>query len=200
MTKLLDLYCGAGGCSVGYNRAGFDVVGVDIKPQPNYPYEFVQSDVFKLEESFIDEFDIIHASPPCQAYTWGTRQGRLNKFPDLISATRELVDNKDYIIENVQGAPLIKPMKLCGTMFNLKVIRHRLFESNIWIYPPGPCNHNGTVGRGDYITVAGHGGNSKTFKYKDWCEAMCIDWMTKYELTQAIPPTYTEWIGELLIQ
>jgi DNA (cytosine-5)-methyltransferase 1 len=245
--KLLDLYCGAGGAAMGYHRAGFDVVGVDIKEQPNYPFEFIQSDVFELEESFINEFDVIHASPPCQAYSFATK-GIRNKgkvYPDLLGKTRNLLieTRKPYIIENVVGAKLIKPLRLCGTMFNLRVIRHRLFENgtDVWIYPPCGCQHKGTIKNGDvvavingnpigsysaggdnetrrrlrkqyydrvkarYCTVAGHGGDGSA-RYSDWCDAMQIDWMNKhptltknkYDLTQAIPPAYTEWIGGFL--
>ena len=238
MKQLLDLYCGAGGAAVGYARAGFNVVGVDIKEQPNYPFEFIRGDVFSLEPEFIDEFDIIHASPPCQAYSYSTVKHRnLGKeYPDLLDATRNLLieTGKPYVIENVVGAKLIKPLKLCGTMFNLRVIRHRLFEINSdkWIYPPCECNHVGHVYTGEYVCVVdgattwanwrlspeekqaskqryqehlkryvtggGHGGNGSA-RYLDWCDAMQIDWMTKYELTQAIPPAYTSWIGKLII-
>jgi DNA (cytosine-5)-methyltransferase 1 len=156
--RLLDLFCGAGGAAVGYNRAGFDVIGVDINEQPNYPFEFIRSDVFELDPSYLKEFDFIHASPPCQAYSWATK-GHRNKgkeYPDLLGKTREFVleSGVDYIIENVVGAKLINPVKLCGTMFGLRVIRHRLFESNMWLYPPCKCNHKGTVYNGDYSMVA----------------------------------------------
>jgi DNA (cytosine-5)-methyltransferase 1 len=204
MKKLLDLYCGAGGCSVGYHNAGFEVTGVDINEQPNYPFELIVSDVFELPGSFFDEFDVIHASPPCQAYSWSTKRIR-NKggeYLDLLGETREFLieTGKPYIIENVVGSPLINPIKLCGTMFDLKVIRHRLFESTIKLYPPRQCNHNGTVRDGTYVTVSGHGGDSKTFKFKDWSDAMGISWMTKYELTQSIPPKYTEHLGKLIME
>ena len=234
--KLLDLYCGAGGCSVGYNRAGFNVVGVDIREQPNYPFEFIQSDVFALDPSFLQEFDMIHASPPCQEYTMGSQwlRNKGKEYPDLLAATRDFISETevDSVIENVPGAPLLKPMKLCGTMFGLQVIRHRLFESNLWIYPPCKCNHQGTTRNGDYYIVANcnpigaykdgkcmpkeerqryrqevyakmlakYGGKNKTeAQYRAWCDAMQIDWMTRYEITQAIPPAYTEWIGKLII-
>lgn len=250
--KLLDLYCGAGGAAMGYHRAGFDVVGVDIKEQSNYPFEFIQSDVFSLEQEFIEGFDIIHASPPCQAYSYSTARLRKagREYPDLLGATRDILTktDKEYIIENVVGAKLVKPLKLCGTMFNLEVIRHRLFEINSdkWVYPPCGCKHCGSIKNGDYASVlsggnedllaswklknndrvgfialreeykngskkrlarqrskyhcvSGHGGDSISFKYLDWCDAMGIDWMTKYELTQAIPPAYCEHIGKLLL-
>jgi DNA (cytosine-5)-methyltransferase 1 len=242
------LYCGAGGAAMGYNRAGFDVVGVDLKEQPNYPFEFIQSDVFDLEPDFLQQFDVIHASPPCQAYSFASLSWRNKgkKYPDLLEPTRDMLTetNKPYIIENVVGAKLIKPLKLCGTMFNLRVIRHRLFEISAeqWIYPPCGCRHNGSVRNGDYAvvincspignysaggdkelrkklnkeyaervntrycTVVGHGGNGSA-RYLDWCDAMGIAWMNKhptltknkYDLTQAIPPAYTEHIGKLLL-
>lgn len=198
--KLLDLYCKAGGAGYGYHQAGFEVVGVDIEPQPNYPFKFIQADAIEfLKTADLSEYDVIHASPPCQAYSWSARRWH-KEWPDLIDPTRELLQNtgKPYIIENVVGAPLIDPLVLCGTMFGLKVIRHRLFESNIKLYAPCKCNHKGTVKNGDYVTVAGHGGDGCA-KYSVWCKAMGIDWMTKEELTQAIPPCYTNFIGEQLI-
>jgi len=241
--KLLDLYCGAGGAAMGYHRAGFDVVGVDVKEQPSYPFEFIQSDVFDLNKSFIDEFDIIHASPPCQAYSIGSIGQRAagKCYKDLLSKTRELIlqHEKSYIIENVKNAPLLKPMKLCGSMFKLRVIRHRFFETDMWIYPPmSKCQHNGAVYSGEYVNVYNsmpvssyiggkiisneerkersrayrarvrekyNCGTSKA-EYLDWSDAMGIDWMNKqsvaknkYDLTQAIPPAYTEWIGKLIL-
>lgn len=258
--KLLDLYCGGGGAAVGYHRAGFGVTGVDMQPQINYPFEMIESDVFDLEPSFFDEFDVIHASPPCQAYSWGTKcwRNKGKEYPDLLGKTRDLIlkTGVDYVIENVRGAPLIDPIVLCGTMFpNLRVIRHRLFESNMWLYPPSKCDHKGAVYSGEYVMVAntspvgsykhgknmpkeerkkhikdyyerigkkylnkdgnpkirycsvsGHGGNGSA-RYLDWCDAMQIDWMdkhktltkNKYDLTQAIPPAYTEWLGKLIL-
>lgn len=200
--KLLDLYCKAGGGSYGYKKAGFDVVGVDIEHQPNYPYKFIQADAIEfLKTADLSAFDAIHASPPCQAYSWSAKRWNKN-YPDLVQPTRELLikTGKPYIIENVIGAPLINPITLCGTMFGLKVIRHRLFESNIELQIPCKCFHNGSVKNGDYVTVAGHGGDSKDCKLSTWREAMGISWMNKNELTQAIPPAYTEFIGKQLIQ
>jgi DNA (cytosine-5)-methyltransferase 1 len=197
--KLLDLYCKAGGAGYGYHQAGFEVVGVDIQPQPNYPFKFIQADAIEFLKTDLSDYDVIHASPPCQAYSWSAKRWK-KEWPDLVEPTRELLKRtgKPYIIENVVGAPLIDPLVLCGTMFGLKVIRHRLFESNIKLYAPCKCNHKGTVKNGDYVTVAGHGGDGCA-KYSVWCKAMGIDWMTKEELTQAIPPCYTKFIGEQLI-
>jgi len=205
--RLLDLFCGAGGAAMGYYRAGFDtIVGVDIKPQPNYPFEFVQGDALEYVTEHGAEFDVIHASPPCQAYSVGAKwRGTADQHPKYIEVTRNLlrIAGKPYIIENVPGSPLKRSLTLCGTFFGLKVIRHRYFE----IYPElliltPDCYHNGTVPNGDYITVAGHGGDNKAgnFTLESWRDAMGITWMTKDELTEAIPPAYTEFIGKKLLE
>lgn len=205
--RLLDLFCGAGGAAMGYHRAGFnEIVGVDIKPQKRYPFEFVLGDALEYLSEHGQEFDVIHASPPCQAYSV-TRSLHHNSYPMLIEETREalIATGKPYIIENVPGAPLIDPLVLCGTMFGLRVIRHRLFECNPQItFAPAMCEHDGRVSRrgeissyatGEFITVAGH-----NFIADDGRDAMGIDWMTCKELAQAIPPAYTEWIGRQLLE
>jgi DNA (cytosine-5)-methyltransferase 1 len=204
--KLLDLFCGAGGCSVGYSRAGFDVVGVDVKPQPNYPFEFHQADALQFP---LTGFDAIHASPPCQAFTRLLALHPGVQHPNLVAATRArlIASGKPYAIENVPGAPLLASVLLCGTMFGLRVIRHRLFECHpSVILPPCACNHpyrstgpsKGSYGGFDkspFITCAGH-----NFRRKDGTVAMGIDWhMSRHELAQSIPPAYTEWIGKHLI-
>jgi DNA (cytosine-5)-methyltransferase 1 len=169
---------------------------VDINPQPHYPFTFHQADAMTFD---LSGYDVIHASPPCQKYSWSAR--RWNKeWPDLVEPTRKRLQatGKMYVIENVVGAPLINPITLCGTMFGLKVIRHRLFESNAFLWMPGICQHDGNVKDGDYVTVAGHGGDGRS-SLKLWKEAMGIDWMSKKELTQAIPPAYTEWIGKIIL-
>lgn len=219
--KLLDMYCGAGGAAMGYYRAGFEIVGIDINPQPNYPFEFYQADALEFP---LDGFDAYHASPPCQAYSWSTVRWRNTgkEYVDLIDRTRDrLPDDKPYIIENVIGAKLINPIMLCGEMFNLKVLRHRLFESNVLLLAPKHITHKLRVWDGTaqgvwnggkpgcfgdeekrkyFYTVAGHGGKSPSYRLNAWQKAMGIDWMDKYELTQAIPPAYTEYIGRLLIK
>ena len=211
---LLDLFCCAGGAAKGYDRAGFDVVGVDVVWQFNYPYRFIETDALKLDRDWLRSFDAIHASPPCQAYTALTsRTGTGDEWPRLIEPVRAMLADTGlpYVIENVEGAPLDNPITLCGTMFDgLRVIRHRLFESNVNLLAPGPCrqphplchtldkrkNHYGLTDEWeDYVSVNG-GGNSTVAAARD---AMGIDWMTKGELNEAIPPAYTEHIGHQLM-
>jgi len=201
--RLLDAFSGAGGAGTGYHRSGFEVTGVDIEPQKRYPFEFHQGDALEFIRNHGHEFDVIHASPPCQAFTWSSAKHRnLGKtYPDFLEATRDALKltGKPYIIENVMGAPLVNPFVLCGTMFSLRVIRHRKFETNpkfVTLIPQ--CVHRGSVPNGDYCTVAGHGGDGRA-SLKVWKESMGIDWMNKQELTQAIPPAYTHWIGRQLI-
>ncbi len=206
--RLLDLFCCAGGAGEGYRRAGFEVVGVDITPQPNFPFPFIQADVTELDPEFLATFDIVHASPPCQAYSdLAARNGNGHKWPRLIEPTRELLKASGcpYIIENVEGAPLVNYVVLCGTMFpGLRVLRHRLFETNFAILVPPHRkhpkvhtldkrkNHYGKTDEWiDFVQVTG-GGNSSIAAARD---AMGIDWMTKREINEAIPPAYTEFIG-----
>jgi DNA (cytosine-5)-methyltransferase 1 len=193
--RLLDLFCGAGGCSVGYHRAGFEVVGVDINPQKNYPFEFHQADALTYP---LDGFDVIHASPPCQAFS-NARVIHGNHHPDLLTPMRELLLSQDtpWVIENVPGAPLDYSLMLCGSMFGERRLkRHRWFE--IWPAPlPNllpPCNHARQI-----ISVFGHGGHIY-HGVQEWREVMGIDWMTRDELSQAIPPAYTEFIGKQLME
>ena len=210
--KLLDLFCCAGGVAMGYSRAGFEIVGVDIKPQPNFPFKFIQADALKLDPEFIAKFDVIHASPPCQSYSdLAKRNGNGHLWPRLVEPVREMLiaTGKPYIIENVEGAPLLNPVVLCGTMFKgLRVLRHRLFEANFPIIAPPhgkhPLvhtldkrkNHYGkTNDMIDFVQVTG-GGNCSIVAAK---QAMGIDWMKKEELNEAIPPAYTELIGRQLL-
>lgn len=192
---------------MGYHRAGFEVVGVDIAPQKRYPFEFHQANAMTFP---LDGFDVIHASPPCQAYSTMTKKwGRSSEHPNLIGPVRDrLIEiGAPYVIENVVGAPLRDPVLLCGSMFELganggHLIRHRLFESSVPILLRPECSHNG----GRTIAVYGHaGGSSKRdgLKFGDtqeWRDAMGIDWMTGAELSQAIPPAYTEWIGRQIME
>lgn len=213
MKRLLDLFSGQGGAGMGYYRAGFDVTGVDIANQPRYPFRFIQADALEYVRAHGHEYDIIHASPPCQAYSVTKSLSRGKEHPDLVDATRAalLATGKPFVIENVPGAPLLNPLMLCGTMFGLRVIRHRLFEIHpepIW-FPPSPCQHNGKAtgartepGRTrrlgeefQYLTIAGH-----SYIVADAKLAMDSNWMTRAGLSQAIPPAYTEWIGRQLLQ
>ena len=225
---LLDLFCGAGGCAVGYNRAGFDVVGVDIQQQSRYPFQFVQADAMQFLETLLrgawagthehawllSDFDAIHASPPCQAYSVtaaiskGRKQEKRRAHPDLVATIRQLLElsGMPWVIENVVGAPLHRPVMLCGLMFGLRVLRHRVFESSELLLGPAHPRHpkgnltNSSRGysTGDhgFVTVAGH-----NFVRTAGARALGIDWMTRREeLAQAIPPAYTEFIGRQLIK
>lgn len=210
--RLLDLFCCAGGAGVGYSKAGFDVVGVDIAPQPRYPFTCIQADALKLDPKLIATFNAIHASPPCQSYSDLAKRNRnADEWPRLIEPVREMLirSGLPYIIENVDGAPLLHPVVLCGTMFKgLRVIRHRLFETNFPILTPPHGRHpichtldkrKGQYGKTDemrnFVSVNG-GGNCSVAAARD---AMAIDWMTKSELNEAIPPAYTQFIGEQLL-
>ena len=210
--RMLDLFCCAGGAGVGYSKAGFDVVGVDIDPQPRYPLPFIRTDALDLDPKFIATFDAIHASPPCQSYSdLAKRNGNAHEWPRLIEPVREMLirSGLPYIIENVDGAPLLNPIVLCGTMFKgLRVLRHRLFEANFPIIRPPHKKHpichtfdkrKGQFGKTnemrDFVSVNG-GGNCSVAAARD---AMGINWMTKNELNEAIPPAYTQFIGEQLL-
>jgi len=207
--KLLDLYCKAGGASKGYQLAGFEVVGVDIKKQKRYPYEFIQADCLELMKDidFLKSFDVITASPPCQTHSitqhLRNAQGKSTDKIDLIPQTREalIASGKPYVIENVPGSPLINPIQMCGSSFGLKVRRHRLFESNLQL-KGSVCNHKeqgkpvGIYGSmRDEIPNGGHTAKS----IEQAREAMGIDWMIGGELVEAIPPIYTKEIGTQIL-
>jgi len=203
--RLLDLFCGAGGAGTGYHRAGFEVVGVDHLPQKHYPFEFHLADALEFLAKHGHEYDAIHASPPCQAYSIATPLTSRGNHPRLISDTRAALkgSGRPWVIENVPGAPLRADFKLCGKQFGLPLSRIRLFEIN-WdgfvLSPP-------MLYEGDVITVCGHGTptwakkklgrNPRIYEKR---EAMGIDWMNRDELCQAIPPAYTEFIGRQLIR
>ena len=208
---LLDLFAGGGGAAMGYCLAGFRVVGVDIEPQPHYPFEFHQADALTFP---LEGFDVIHASPPCQRFSRASNihGNPKDRHPDLVAPTRLrcLAAGVPFVIENVPGAPLDDPIMLCGTMFEgLRVYRHRLFECHGFdAVAPGKCNHNNhthrmgrskgeyhTLDKSPYITCVGH-----NFQAKSGRIAMQIDWMTRGELSQAIPPAYTEWIGRQILR
>lgn len=211
--RLLDLFCGAGGAAMGYHRAGFDVVGVDIRPQPNYPFEFCQDDALDVLHDFVihgtdpgwELFDAIHASPPCPAYSLVSGfQGVANDHPDLVAPVRDQLDEigLPYVIENVPGSPLRRDLVLCGEMFGLRVHRHRVFELGGWFSMAHPhARHNLRGGKtncetGDGVArwITGHYAD-----HEDASDAMGIDWMTRSELPDAIPPAYTQFIGEQLM-
>ena len=205
--RLLDLFCGAGGAAMGYHRAGFDVVGVDVDPQPNYPFEFHRAGALGYVDTHGREFDAIHASPPCQAYSTATPDK--SKHPDLVHVVRSALAwaERPYIIENVPGAPLHAPAMLCGHAFGLTVRRHRLFETNFPLLSPGcACDSGEPIGvYGDHPQEANYrrpDGTRRGAKARTLTEArdaMGIDWMTWRELTQAIPAAYTQHIGAMLL-
>lgn len=203
--RLLDAFCGAGGCTRGYQLAGFHVTGVDIEPQPRYVGDaFIQGDALDFIRERGHEFDAIHASPPCQQYS-RLRTIHKREYADLVDPTRDalLATGKPYVIENVPGAPLHPTIILCGTMFGLKVYRHRLFESSILLFqPPHPRHEEPTIQRGysadwtGFVTVAG----GQNVPVALAAAAMGIGWMSGRELSQAIPPAYTEYIGLQLLR
>lgn len=204
--RLLDLFCGEGGAAMGYHQAGFtEITGVDIRPMPKYPFQFVQADALDYLAKHGAEFDAIHASPPCQAYSMAGNQWRLtgHQYPDLVAPTRALLEEigKPWVIENVPGAPLRNPTVLNGAMFGLRVRRVRWFETS---FPMPltlcPCETQRAVrmGRavkeGDIITPVGHFSNVAYAR-----KEMGIDWMGQRGLAQAIPPAYCEFIGRHLL-
>ena len=215
--RLLDLFCGAGGAAMGYYRAGFDVVGVDIKPQPHYPFEFHQGDALDYLlangwEIITEEFDAIHASPPCQFGTaYRRRPEHVKESPNLIPQTRKLIAclgifGIPYVIENNYSnrTHLREPFMLCGSSFGLDVQRHRMFETPVPMLPP-PCDHAWQAPR--FPQATNRANLRRTVEIGVWRipladqrQAMGIDWMDLEELSEAIPPAYTEWIGAQLIR
>lgn len=232
--RLLDLFCGAGGAAVGYHQAGFEVVGVDNRPQPRYPFEFIQADALGfLDAGGWQGFDAIHASPPCQAYSKMRFMWNAREYPDLVGISRVMLRETrlPYVIENVPGAPMQDYIVLCGSMFGLgcegaELRRHRLFEVNPPLLLTPACNHNW---KRQTIMVCGHAGgwshrvrlaaqsavigvygghgrnrrrrlNGQNFPVEARRQAMGISWMTGAELSQAIPPAYTKYIGEALMR
>ncbi len=219
---LLDLFCGAGGAAMGYHRAGFDVVGVDIHPQKNYPFRFIQADAMSFP---LQGYDAIHASPPCQAFSNMRHMPNALDHDDLLTPTRDrlIVHGAPYVIENVEGSPMVNYITLCGSAFGLGtgsafLRRHRRFEVNPpFLFVP-PCVHGprGTAvigvygGHGSdrrrrpksvgvYGSAGGQSRNGQEYTVEERREAMGIDWMTGSELSQSIPPAYTEYIGKQLM-
>jgi DNA (cytosine-5)-methyltransferase 1 len=197
--KALDLFCKAGGASMGLHRAGFDVVGVDIEPQPRYPFTFVQADAMTFP---LEGFDFIWASPPCQAFTaYKRRPNHVAERPNLIPEVRRRLRNtgKPWTIENVPGAPLRDPVTLCGSMFGLDVRRHRQFETSFFLLQP-ECQHHKQEAR--FPPATNRANLRKTVEVGVWRiplevqrKAMGIDWMQLEELSEAIPPAYSEYIA-----
>ena len=206
--KLLDLFCGAGGASKGYALAGFEVTGIDLKHGKRYPFAYQRRDFNTVTVEELQEYDVIHASPPCQTFSitqhLRNAQGKSTDKLDLLEPVRNLLiaSGKPYVIENVKGAPLINPVQLCGSAFGLKVRRHRLFESNMPLTGT-TCNHK-EQGRpvGIYGSMRDEipqgGRTAKTMEEAHG--AMGIDWMIWGELVEAIPPAYTEYLGKQLIK
>jgi DNA (cytosine-5)-methyltransferase 1 len=205
--KLLDLFCGAGGASAGYAKAGFDVTGIDLKHGKRYPFTYIRGDVRDyLDPEFLQQFDVIAASPPCQSFSatkhLRNAQGKTTTKTNMIPMVRDalIMSNRIYVIENVPNAPLINPVQLCGSAFGLKVRRHRLFESNFKL--KGTDCHHKQQGKpvGIYGSmrdeIPGGGHTAKTMEQAH--EAMGIDWMIWGELVESIPPAYTHYIGQQL--
>lgn len=215
--RLLDLFCCAGGASVGYFRAGFDVTGVDTAAHRNYPFRVIVGDALQLTQSFLRSFDAIAASPPCQGYTSLRHAPGAVGAPRLIGAVRDMlsVSGRPWVIENVEdaGAEMRSPLLLCGSMFGLgaqgcQLRRHRLFESNVTLTAP-PCVHDdrpviGIYGGHARKRASRHGGRGTRDVWtgghvRAASEALGIDWMTLDEMSESIPPAYTEHIGRQLL-
>ena len=208
--RLLDLFCGAGGCSVGYARAGFEVEGVDIEPHPDYPFTFHLGDAMEAlaDRSFLDQFDVIHASPPCQGYTTMSNRAR-GDWPKLLEPIRHglIAWGRSYVIENVPGArrEMINPITVHGGMFGLGVDRPRLFESNMFLFEQKARRVGNPVGvygklDGRRIWTRADGTEQRAARTLDQARrAMGIDWMSWDDLREAIPPAYTEFIGRQLM-
>jgi DNA (cytosine-5)-methyltransferase 1 len=212
--RLLDLFCGAGGASVGYSRAGFEVVGWDNKPHPDYPFEIHLGDAMEVVKdiAYLDTFAVVAGSPPCPRYSAITPEHTRDEHPDFLPPFRDALKawGGVYVIENVVGAPMDHPVMLCGSAFGLQVQRHRLFESNVFLMAPG-CFHDP---KNPPIGVYGDHGDAKIYmrpgtnirrsvKARDVAEAQAalgIDWMTTWDdLTDAIPPAYTHYLGDQIM-
>lgn len=221
--KILDLFCCEGGAAMGYNRAGFEVFGVDLFEdfsQSRYPFDSHKGDALEFVEKHGHEFDAVHASPPCQHASAGTRGIDRSKYPKLIPATRQALKNLGvpYVIENVRGADLEDPVELCGCMFGLTAVdtdgitlhmqRARMFECNFPLKAPRACDHS------THEWVGGSYGGARRDKYEAKFvrkggyvpsipvqqQLLGIDWMTQRGMFQSIPPAYTEHVGKQLME
>lgn len=202
--RLLDLFCGGGGAGMGYHQAGFEVVGVDINRQPNYPFEFMQADCLSLEPGFLATFDAIHASPPCQHYSPAANlHGNRADHPDLVDPTRQMLASVGCptVIENVMDAPIRGDLVLCGTMFGLRIIKHRQFECSFPVFSLLPaCDHSDV-----YDPWHGSGRSADKFRAAQGTPWLpCNGGASRKRgetgcLSNAIPPAYTRFIGEQLI-
>lgn len=203
--KALDLFCGAGGATKGLQRAGFHVTGVDIKPQPRYCGDvFIQGDALEAD---LSGYDLIWASPPCQAYTQAAASQRNagKVYPDLMAATRDRLkaSGTPFIIENTPGAPMRVDIILCGSLFGLRTIRHRWFECSFDVFHLMPnCDHHPNpvvcVGNGTPTWSRAKNGG-KCHSVQEWREALGINWMTHKEMSQSIPPAYSEYLARQFI-
>jgi DNA (cytosine-5)-methyltransferase 1 len=217
--RLLDAFCGAGGAGVGYHRSGFDVVGVDIADQPDYPFEFHRADALTVLQIVADgsrswEFDAVHASPPCQHYSSLASLHPEALYVDLYVRVRDCLRaiGRPWVMENVVGAPYQQGVVLCGSMFDetRRLRRHRNFEASFLMLGP-ECRHDlqhdllGVYGNSDGAHEPGfkHKGHKRGPRQATTIEArevMAMPWVTKRKgLTEAIPPAFTEWIGERLL-
>lgn len=212
----LDAFCNIGGTGMGLYLAGFNVVGVDILPQPNYPFEFVQADAIDYITTNGADFDLISAGPPCQfdcMLTAGTNQARRDQYPDLLEPTRAAIEStaRPYVIEQPPGRASKRmrvDVTLCGEMFGLRVLRHRNFELGGWSMPkPDHLPHRGRVAgmrhgewfEGPYFAVYGNGGGKGSVA--QWQAAMGIHWTAdRREIAEAIPPAYTRLLGARFVE
>jgi len=213
--KLLDLFCCAGGCSMGYYDAGFDITGVDIEPRLSYPFEFIEADALEVlaDHDFLNQYDVIHASPPCQRYSVAASAwGNAETHPDLLPPTREALRSwgGPHLIENVPTAPMDHALLICGWAMGLKHIkRHRLFESNPPLMSPG-C----LCPAGDTVSVFGHSGEDRrkaTLRQNGGLrghvpidevrELMGVPWISSRDaVSESIPPAYTQYLGEQVLE
>lgn len=209
--RILDLFCCEGGAGTGYARAGFDVTGVDIVAKPRNPHPVIVADAIKYAREHAHEYDAIHASPPCQSYSKAMKH-LATPQPMLIDGVREILvaSGKPWVIENVIGAPLANDsdlfgrhgVELCGTMFGLRIYRHRIFEASFQLpLPPRPCDHthhamNPHGAEGCERIYAEHGRQDPE---KLWAAEMGVEWMSRHGAREAVPPCFTEWVGSAMM-